>query len=131
MSEQLNHSDIVSITPQNEPAETAAILKDIQQRLSFLERKIDTLLNQSSSSASSDRPAFQRRPFGKSGRPFNRFNKGRPSGPRENNFRDRESRPEGFSSSPQPRHFDKPRGEAGQGFGGKKKKFFHRGKGPR
>lgn len=127
MSEQLNHSDIVAAVSQSEPSEMEAILKDIQQRLSFLERKIDTILNnQSNSSSPSERPAFQRRPFGKSGRPFNRFNKGEPRG---NDFRDRESRPEGFSSSP--RHFGKPRGEAGQGFSGKKKKFFHRGKSPR
>lgn len=125
MSEQLDPNGTVSALAQSDPTSTAAILKDIQQRLAFLERKIDTLLNQSSS----EKPAFQRRPFAKSGRPFNRFNKGQP---RDNDFRDRESRPVGFSSSPsQPRQFDKPRGEGNQGFGAKKKRFFHRGKGPR
>ncbi len=118
MDEQLKSSENISNQPQSGPSNTAAVLKDIQQRLVFLERKIDTLLNQSS-----ERPSFQKRDFPRPQRPFGRFNRhGRgqhENGPREGNF----------SQPQQPRHFDKPREDGGQGFGPKKKRFFHRGHG--
>ncbi len=116
MNEQLKLSDTIPIPPQSEPVNTAAVLKDIQQRLVFLERKIDALLNQSL-----QKPAFRERNFSKSQRPFGHFNKHR-KGQHDNN-----SREENFPQS-QPRHFDKPRRDGNQGFGGKKKRFFHRGK---
>ncbi len=97
MSEEFEPKETASSLAQNDSENTVAILNDIQQK-----------------------------PFGKSGRPFNWFNRNR-SESRGNEFRQ-----EGFSSqSSGARHFDKPRGEERHDFGGKKKKFFHRGKRPR
>ena len=107
----------VSDLPQDESINVAAVLKDIQQRLVFLERKIDTLLNQSL-----EKPAFQGRNFSRPARPFGRFKK-HSKGPYNPSFGK-----ENFSQS-QPGHFDKPREGENQGFDGKKKRFFHRGHG--
>ena len=114
---EYSKENVVSDPPQNESVNMAAVLKDIQQRLVFLERKIDTLLSQSL-----ERQAFKERNFSKSPRAFGRFN-------RHNKGRhDNGPRGESFSQS-QPRHFDRPREEGNQGFGSGKKHFFHRGHG--
>ncbi len=110
MNEHSKH-DTLPGSPQGEP-DVAASLKKIQQQLSFLEKKVDILIGQSS-----ERP-FQRRTFSKPFRPFNRsHHHGR--GDREN------PREGGFAG---PRHFDKPQGGENRGFDHKKKPFFRKRK---
>ena len=125
--------------PQEGSSDILGILKDIQQRLVFLERKVDNLiLGQGSASGGGfNRERSFRRPDSK---PFNRFS--RP--PHKRFARDGNAAGAGSSHQPgqrddrprdrgdRPSHFDKPRREGqGQPFSGPdftKKKFFHRGK---
>lgn len=78
--------------------DVAAMLKKIQQQLAFLEKKIDTLLSQSSQGKPFEQKSFSRP-----------FRGDRPSRPP---FRDgRPSRP--FRDDRGPRHSDRPRGFGG------------------
>lgn len=121
MNEQSTENNVPPVLPQQEPADVMTILKNMQQQLVFLERKVDTLLNQSS-----ERPSFGKSHFSKPDRPFGNFNRHKrpydPNRPKEGNFR------QGGEQRP----FDGPRGggaDRPQGFGPRKKKFFHRGRG--
>lgn len=98
---------------QSQPNDVANLLKDIRQKLTFLERKIDTLLNQSS-----ERPSFQRRNFSRPGGSFNKFRH------RDRESRSGEPREGGFSDS-EPRSFERPAHGRDREFGAKKK-FYER-----
>jgi len=114
--------------------EVMVLLKRMQQQLAFLEKKIDTLLSQSSQQPSqgSDRPRYgSDRGFSRPPRPFGNSyggGGGRDRGP---------SRDRGGDYPPRGRSFDRPprrddsRGGSGGGMGGggggfnrEKKKFF-------
>lgn len=108
MSEQFG-DDNLEAPQQNEP-DVVALLKKIQQQLVFLEKKVDSLLNQSGDRPPRDRgfskPPF--RSFGHSHRPNNDGN--RDSGPRGNSF--------------PPRRFGgRDQGESRGGFGPRRKPF--------
>lgn len=65
MNEHVNEEEI-SQKPSAKDADVISMIKKIQEQLGFLERKIDTLLQQSS-----EKP-FQKKLFDKPFRPFNR-----------------------------------------------------------
>ncbi len=119
--------------------EVMVLLKRMQQQLAFLEKKIDTLLSQSSQPAQgSDRPRYgSDRGFSRPPRPFGNSyggGGGRDRGP---------SRDRGGDYPPRGRSFDRPprrddsRGGSGGGMGGgggfnrEKKKFFRGDRGDR
>ncbi|PIQ86393.1 MAG: hypothetical protein COV74_04865 [Candidatus Omnitrophica bacterium CG11_big_fil_rev_8_21_14_0_20_45_26] len=137
MDDIFKSNEMASASPQNDSEDTTnSRLKKIQERLTALEQKIDTLLKQSS-----QKPAFQRDRFSKPERRFGRFDKHRK---RSGHFHSRDDGPSSSRPFDKPRHFDKsrqfdkPAGDdrrrddrSGPDFGGKKKPFFHRGKRPR
>ena len=95
-----------------------SVLQKMQQQLTYLEKKIDTILQQQSQPKPFDRGP---RNFSKPFRPY-----GRPSGqghrPEYGNRPDQGNRP---SHGPRPNHADRPR----EGnFAPKKKPFFGRGR---
>lgn len=128
--------------PLVQPDLTSAIDK-IQQQLTFLEKKLDTLIAQSS----------EARPFQRSDNSFRRDR-----GDRENSFRERSftkaicaecktecevpfkptgdrpvyckecfsKRKDGIGASPRGRNFDKPQDREDRGFGGRKKPAFRK-----
>ena len=99
MSKPFEHQNS-PVPPQSEP-DAITLIKRMQQQLVYLERKIDTLISQSSQKPS--------RPFGNS----HRHDKGK-------NFNSSGERGYG-----QGRHFRKHRGEGNQGFGHKKTQVSH------
>lgn len=113
MSEPLENDP--SNLPQTNSEVLGAIQK-IQQQLVFLEKKIDTLLAQSSEK-SFHRPRHFSKPFrpGGSGHSFPRGPGERGNHPRERSFS--EGRP-----------FDKPQGSENRGFSRGRKAFFRRQK---
>ncbi len=118
-----------------EEPDMATMLKKIQQQLAFLEKKIDTLLAQSSQGKSYEQKSFSR-PF-RSDRPSRPpFRDGRPSRPFRDERGPRHSdRPRGFGGAPRSddsgnrsfgggvRTFDNPHGQRRSGGG------FHKGGG--
>ena len=111
MNESFKEDLTASIPQKNEP-DMMALVKEIQQRLVFLERKIDTLLNQSM-----EKPFRQERP-----RPFGGFNRHRTGGRFHHGPKDGS-----FSQGGHPRSGKPHRGEPRE-FGHGKKPFSHRGK---
>jgi len=107
--------------------DVVGLLKRMQQQLSFLEKKIDTLLSQSSQGGGSDRPRFNSdRRFSRPSRPFGNSYGGSDRGaPRDRAPRDRgDFAPRGRGGFDRPRREDS-RGGSGGGFNrGNKKKFF-------
>ena len=92
--------------------DVVALLQKMQQQLVYLEKKIDTLIQQSQQKPFS-------RPGGNFSRPFRPF--GRPGG----------NRPDGQGRPDRPRSFGHSQGGHGGGgghFAPKKKPFFGRGK---
>lgn len=85
------------------------LIKKIQQQLVFLEKKIDTLINQSSV-----RP-FEGKRFSKPLRPFD-----------HSNYHDRgkQGHGSGERNFSQGGRFDKQQGDENRGFGQRKKPFF-------
>lgn len=147
MSEHVKHES--TPVPPNEETDMLTLIQKIQQHLVFLEKKIDTLISQSSQ----PRPSFRDRSFSKP----RHFGNSHSNGPRHGGHghgrghgqggpnpgfgnRDRGDRDRGdrgnssFNSfnkdrgDAQPdRNFDRPRGAGdGQGFVRKKKPFFRR-----
>ena len=109
MNEHLKRD--TSPTPQQVDLDVYAVLKRIQQQLAFLEKKVDTLIRQSS-----EKPS-QERHFSKPFRsPGNFSHSHRP---------DRGERPREKSFTPG-RPFDKPEGQKKQEFGRGRKAFFRR-----
>lgn len=110
------------------------MLKRMQQQLAFLEKKIDTLLSQSSQQPSrgSDRPRYNDRGFSRPARPFGNSYGGDRGGPGARDrgpSRDRgDYPPRGRSFDRPPRRDDSRGGSGGMGGGGgfnrEKKKFF-------
>ena len=97
---------------KNEQAEQDVItmIKKIHQQLIFLEKKIDTLINQSSGKR------FEVKRFSKPLQPFERssyYGRGKQGNP---------SRERSFAQS---RPFDKQQGDESRGFGHRKKPSFH------
>ena len=117
MNEHLKQ-DAFPAAPQGE-SDVMALVKKIQQQLVFLEKKIDTLINQSS-----ERP-FKGKYFSKPFRPLHgrqpSFSHSHHHGKGEHNS----SREGGFA---QGRPFDKQQGGENRGFGQRKKPFFRRRK---
>jgi hypothetical protein len=75
MSEQFQHHD--SISPASAEQDVAAVIKKIQQQLASLEKKIDILINQSSSRPSGERHFSKPfRPFGRPNRSFDGEHRG-------------------------------------------------------
>ena len=111
MNEQFSHNPSVVPGPTN--ADVVALIKKMQQQLEFLEKKIDTLINQSQ-----EKP-FQEKRFSKPFRSFGhspRYGKGEHDrSPRERDF-------------DQGRHSEKRPGDQNRSFGQKKKPFFHKRK---
>lgn len=111
MSEQSGH-EALGVSRQADP-DVMALLKKIQQQLSFLEKKIDALIG-----SSQERP-FRERHFSKPYRSFgdsqHHGKRERSHGPGERNFG--------------PGHpFEKRHDEEAGGFNRKKRPFFHRRK---
>jgi len=106
MNEQFKENS--PLPPQAEP-DVIALLKKIQSHLIILEKKIDSL------SKPQERPPFREKHFSK---PFRPFSHSRPHDKREHD-RPREG---GFE------RFKKHKRDEGQGFGQKKKPFFHKQK---
>ncbi len=157
LDEETNSQDSES----NEERDVTSILKGIETRLAALERKIDTILiNQSSQKPAFQGKSFGggfKKPFGRfesrgrkfgggGGRDRDRQGSGgfREGGFRDSGFAPREDRPRHFDRQPRgegapreggtpgPRRERPSQGGAGGGFEGvRKKKLFHRGKGPR
>ncbi len=96
MSEQHQHNDFLPPAPAEQ--EVVVLIKKIQQQLVFLEKKIDTLIDQSKSGSFS--------------RPHQRFDR----------KYDNSSRGKDFYPS---RHFGKPHGGESRGFGHEKKVYEH------
>ena len=98
-------------TPQQVDLDVLGVLRRMQQQLGFLEKKIDTLIKQSS-----EKPSFRDKHFSKSFRPggFGHSHHHDKGGPREGNF-----------SGERP--FNRE-GNQGGGFGQRKKQFFPRRK---
>lgn len=131
MSEQFRH-DASAVGPQADP-DVAALIKQIQQQLVFLEKKIDTLINQSQ-----ERPFKEKhfpKPFSKPFRPFGRRPFGhshrRGKGEQGHSLREgdfNQGRPFARPGNSLLRAGEKRQGDENQGFGQKKKTFFHRRK---
>jgi hypothetical protein len=128
VEKQFEHNDSSS-PPQAEP-DIAAVLKRIQQQLTFLEKKIDTLI-----SRSPERPSGGQRfskPFRSHNRPYHHDKRKHYAGSREGGF-DRErhfgkkqgSGNQGFSRGG---HFDRGEGGGNQRFSRGKKPFYGRRK---
>ncbi len=99
MSEQFKPNDFSSSAPEEQ--DVAVLIKKMQQQLVLLEKKIDTLIDQSS-----------RRPFGEKhfSKPFRPFDRAHGDASGEKRF-DRA------------RHFEKRPSEENRGFGYKKKVY--------
>lgn len=111
MEEHFEHNSS-SVPPQAEP-DVVAMLKRIQQQLVFLEKKIDTLINQPLG-----RP-FERKPFSKPQRSFghpHRYGKGQ------------QDNSSGEGNFGQGRRFDKQQGGGNRRFGQRNKPFYRRRK---
>ena len=109
----MNEQD-ASSAPQQVDLDVLSILRRMQQQLGFLEKKIDTLIKQSS-----EKPSFRDKLFSK---PF------RPGG-----FAHSHRRDESGQGSPREGNFSGERpfsreGNQGGGFGQRKKQFFPRRK---
>ena len=115
MSEQFQHKAIPSKVADNDslplaPAEQdmVALIKNMQQQLVFLEKKIDILISQSQSKPSSEKHFSK--PFRSFSRPYRRS--------------DREhDNTSGEKSFDRGRHFEKRYGEESRGFDHKKKAY--------
>ncbi|OGW85631.1 MAG: hypothetical protein A3C35_01990 [Omnitrophica bacterium RIFCSPHIGHO2_02_FULL_46_11] len=118
MSEQFK-TDSPSAPPQVEP-DITALLKQMQQQIGFLEKKIDILIKQSSERPSSER-SFNKRPFSRPFRPGGFSHSHRP------NEREYKSGPSDRNPA-QGQPFDKPQGNANRDFGRGRKAFFRRRK---
>jgi hypothetical protein len=107
-----------------------AILERMQQQLTFLEKKLDTLLEQSRNSQNSQPRSFDRqeRNFSRPFRPYNRPN--RPDqnrGPRQNGYGQGQGQGH-YSGHGRPSHGNH-NGPAREGnFAPKKKPYFSRGR---
>lgn len=116
-----------SSEPQQVEPDLLTLVKKIQQHLVYLEKKIDTLMGQSSGGFSSDRPSRGRN-FSKPFRPFNRSRQHGEGGNRD----DRPRRDRGFGHDRPSFGGDRPRGGESRGgesrgsFGASKKPFFRR-----
>ena len=110
MNEHLEHN--TSSAPPQVELDVAALLKRMQQQLVFLEKKIDTLIKQSS-----ERP-FKERHFSKPFRPGG-FGHSHHPVKREHDNGPRES---GFA---QGHHFSRQQSGENRGFSQRKKPFFH------
>lgn len=111
MNEPFSHDPSVVPGPTN--ADVVALIKKMQQQLEFLVKKIDVLINQSQ-----EKP-FREKRFSK---PLRSFSHSPHHGKGEY---DRSPRERSFD---QGRHFEKRPGGPTQGFGQKKKPFFHKRK---
>ncbi len=138
MSEHTEPEDDISPEQEQEEIELLAVLQKMQQQLEYLEKKIDTLLAQSSGGAPRGGDRFSRppRPYGGGG---GGYRGDRDRGPRDFGSRDRAPRDYGpprggrdfgpRRDSGPGRSFDRPQGDAprqGGGFGGRAKKPFRR-----
>lgn len=113
--------DSSSVPPQAE-TDLVGLIKKVQQQLTFLEKKIDTLIGQSQ-----ERPFKGKhfpKPFPKPFRPFGHAHH-HDRGEWDNSPRERER------DSSRGRHFEKHERREDQEFGPRKKPFFHRKKGRR
>ncbi len=115
MSEKFNQYE-PNTESEEQSQDLVAMIKKVQQHLAFLEKKIDTLLNQSS-----ERSSFKSRPPFRHSRPHHgRSDRGHGFGGHSGN------REHGSGDFRQDRSFDRhPRGDNRGGFG-RKKKFFKR-----
>ena len=111
--------DAFPAAPQQDESDVVALVKKIQQQLVFLEKKIDTLISQSS-----ERP-FKGKYFSKPFRPLHGRQPGFGHSHHHGKGGHKDSREGGFT---QGRHFDKQQGGENQGFGQRKKPFFRRRK---
>jgi len=111
MSEQFQHHD--PILPASAEQNVAAVIKKIQQQLASLEKKIDILINQSSSRPSGERHFSK--PFQSFGRPHRSFDGGH-------------GNTSGGKSFDRERHFEKRHGSENRGFDPTKKPFYHKRK---
>ncbi|HAJ57319.1 MAG TPA: hypothetical protein DCL35_06065 [Candidatus Omnitrophica bacterium] len=111
---------------QHADQDVLALIKRMQQQLSFLEKKIDILIGQSQERPFKSRP-YQSRPY--QGKPYqdkpyqDKPYQDKPyQGKRE--YRDNS----GERSFDRGRRFEKPREDENRGFGQKKKPFYHKSK---
>ena len=127
-----------SVPPEALP-DVVAMLKRIQQQLVFLEKKVDTLINQSSgrpferkpfSRPPSSRP-FERKPFSRppSGRPFERTRPPQRSFKHSHRYgKGQQGDSSGERNFGQGRRFDKQEGRGNRRFGQRNKPFYPRRK---
>jgi hypothetical protein len=101
-----------SPAPLQEEPDLVVMIKRLQQQMTFLEKKIDMLIERSSERQFRERD--HSKPFRSYGHSSRHSDGNRDRGPREGNFEPR-------------RHFDRPRrvGES-RGFGHRKSPFSHR-----
>ena len=148
MTDEFEEEDVSSeeVAPQAEP-DVLSLLKKMQQQLTYLEKKVDLILNQSSEKSFPEK-RFSK-PFRSGGHGGPRHGGGHGEGrrdfaPRDRNFsrpdnrsggggfsRDRQDRgPRDGNFSGGNRPFDRPRegGNRGGGFEPRKKPFFQRRK---
>ena len=125
--EVMNEEDLEERGGNESPEMT--LLRKIQQHLTYLERKIDSLIGNQSQSGGGrpfNKPRHFSKPgFGHSPRPHGEGPRHH-GGPRDRNFRG--PREGNFS---QERPAFRRDVDGNRDFGPKKKRFFHRGQGPR
>ncbi len=109
MSEQFRQNNPVA--PPQADQDVLALVKRVQQQISFLEKKIDVLIGQLQ-----ERP-FQGKPFSRPSRPFGHA-------PYHGKGEHRES--SGERDFNRPRHFEKRHEDENKGFDRKKKPFYYR-----
>ena len=106
----MQHND--SPSTENE-TDLVSLIKKIQNQLTFLEKKIDTLINRSSERQ------FEKKDFSRPYKPFNR--------PRPHDNRKYDGRSQGNQYS-QRHPFDKNQTGENRGYGQRKKPFFRKQK---
>ena len=119
MSEQFSHNPAVVVGQVN--TDVVFLIKRMQQQLDFLEKKIDTLINQSQGKV------FREKRFSKPYRSFehsHRQGKGGYDQHRERDFS--QGRPSARPGSSFSRDGEKREDNQSRGFGQKKKPFFHK-----
>ena len=121
MSEHVK-PDTSSAPPQGE-VDVVVLIQKMQQQLVFLEKKIDTLISQSSEKPFRRNHFSQRSGAASQARPFRSFGHSHPQGKGEH---DNSSRERGFAPR---RHFGTPQGGENRGFGQSQKPFFRPRKG--
>lgn len=110
MSEQFRQNN--PVVPPQADQDVLALVKRIQQQISFLEKKVDTLIAQLQ-----ERPTFQPRTFSRPHRPF---------GHAQHHGKGEHREGSGERDFNRPRHFERRNEDENKGFDRKKKPFYYK-----